>query len=114
MTAKELFQTISPAEFCRHPAMRGDEKTEGRQRIRFHIAVRAYRVIVDHLLQALCKLREAGLREKKYKERVTAQHKGLFLKQGFTNNKNRLNANFIHTVHGRAKLFRKTGVTDLD
>lgn len=93
MTAKELFQTISPAEFCRHPAIKGDEKTEGRQRIRFHMAMRAYRVIVDHLLQALGKLREAGLREKKYKERVTARHKRLFLEQSFTNNKNRINAN---------------------
>lgn len=110
MTVKELFQTISPAEFCRHPAIKGDEKTEGRQRIRFHMAMRAYRVIVDHLLQALCKLREAGLREKKYKERVTAQHKRLFLEQGFTNNKKGINANFICTL----QLFQKTGVTDLD
>lgn len=47
---------------------RGKRRRTQRKRIRFHTAsaAAAYRVIVDHLLQALCELHEAGLRGQKH------------------------------------------------
>lgn len=77
VTVKELLRSICPAELCpphpqpptpTPPAVKGEEKTDKRKRIRFHTvaAAAAYRVIVDHLLQALCELHEAGLREQKH------------------------------------------------
>lgn len=84
--------------------------------------MRAYRVIVDHLLQALSKLCETGLfKEKKTdRERMSTQDKKKdnkktrsVLKQGYTNNKMRLNANFYCTLHDKQdKLFSQTGITD--